>query len=632
MPDAAIPAGFPHILIPAANAQIDTAQSKIGNASLLFDGSDDYWSSLDSDTWDFGTSPFTLEFWVRFASVATPRMLVSHGGVGDTDTDGWSLHLGSGPLLGWRYKSGASLYDKFESWSPLVDTWYHVAVCRDASNNLRMFIDGSELGSTTADYTHDISAGSEQLRVGSAYDGYYDFSGWIDELRISSIARYTSNFTPPTTPLHPAEVDEDCVLLLHLDGANSTTWAPDYALGGEPPHNVGFVGTAQLDTAQYRFGPSSLRLDGNSDYLTIPDSPDYDFGTGDFTIGCWLRYNALPSSGNGMVVYDHWESSNDYHNVSLRNNAGTYQFRIRVRQSSVFVLENTFDAITVNTGTWYHFALSRDGNTFRMFWDGVAAGSVVNAVNITGISGTWQIGRYHGAYDYHNGWIDEFRILKGRAEYTSDFTPPSSKLVQYAGGTSSSSSNSESLSSSSSSSSGSSSSFSSSSSSSGSASLSFSSSSSSESASLSSSSSSKSSSSSESFNMSSSSSSQGFVAPACPEDCTDAPNYEMTLSGFADESCPYCNCQSFNSQVFSLTKDGGSACSWQDGSVGVNCTNPVRLLNCTGSQWKLTMYNAGATIATWYANNEDGTPPLIGWELEESESFATQGNVILSEV
>jgi hypothetical protein len=73
-----------------------------------------------------------------------------------------------------------------------------------------------------------------------------------------------------------------CVLLAHLDGATSET----AEIGGI----FTFAGTAQLDTAQYKFGVSSLLLDGNSGYITLPDSADWNLGSGDFTLDLWARW------------------------------------------------------------------------------------------------------------------------------------------------------------------------------------------------------------------------------------------------------------------------------------------------------------------------------------------------------
>ena len=76
-------------------------------------------------------------------------------------------------------------------------------------------------------------------------------------------------------------------LLLHFDGTDGSTTFVDSSPSGK---TVTAVGNAQIDTAQYKFGGASGLFDGNGDYLSVPDSDDWYFGTGDFTIDAWARF------------------------------------------------------------------------------------------------------------------------------------------------------------------------------------------------------------------------------------------------------------------------------------------------------------------------------------------------------
>lgn len=79
------------------------------------------------------------------------------------------------------------------------NNWHHVAVTRDTSNNLRMFIDGNQSGSTTANYTNNLNLDDFMLGRyrGDGLQGG-EYLGYMDELRITLKARYTSNFTAPS--------------------------------------------------------------------------------------------------------------------------------------------------------------------------------------------------------------------------------------------------------------------------------------------------------------------------------------------------------------------------------------------------------------------------------------------------
>ena len=189
-----------HSVTAKGSARISTAQSKFGGASGLFGGAGDYLSLADSADWAFGTGSWTVDFWVRFNSVAGEQVFFSQG------TDGnhyCSMEFVSGTGLtifdyngGWNYKFRSS-------WSPSINTWYHLAFERDG-NTPRIFIDGvaqtvtedtTVSGKTLTDY-------ASALRIGIVYDGVnYPLKGWLDEFRVSKgIARWTSNFTPPTAP------------------------------------------------------------------------------------------------------------------------------------------------------------------------------------------------------------------------------------------------------------------------------------------------------------------------------------------------------------------------------------------------------------------------------------------------
>lgn len=81
------------------------------------------------------------------------------------------------------------------AFSVAIDTWYHLAYVRD-NNILRIFTNGTELGS--AAYSSTLFASSRALEIGSDPGNANNWSGYIDDLRITRFARYTANFTPPT--------------------------------------------------------------------------------------------------------------------------------------------------------------------------------------------------------------------------------------------------------------------------------------------------------------------------------------------------------------------------------------------------------------------------------------------------
>lgn len=179
-----------HTVTANGNAQVDTAQSKFGGASALFDGTSDSLSMAASSDWDLGavgSGDFTIDFWVRFNVVASQQRLISAG-------TGWELYMASATSIGlWTAPATQTTW----AWTPSTGTWYHVALER-VTNVLRLYVNGTSLGDGT---DRDMGSASNSLYIGTYVNGSTGpLNGWMDEIRVSKgIARWTSNFTPPAS-------------------------------------------------------------------------------------------------------------------------------------------------------------------------------------------------------------------------------------------------------------------------------------------------------------------------------------------------------------------------------------------------------------------------------------------------
>ena len=183
----------PKTVTAGGNANISTAQSKFGGASACFDGVGDYLALGDSSAWDFGTGNFTVELFVRFASIAGIQCLITNYAGSSL---GWSFQYRT-DAGGLRFSHGdPAIIDA--PWTPESGVWYHVAVAR-SGETLSVFVDGTLLQSVT-DRT-DLAGSSAQLWIGSLYFAkvaIQALNGYIDDVRITKgVARYTANFTPP---------------------------------------------------------------------------------------------------------------------------------------------------------------------------------------------------------------------------------------------------------------------------------------------------------------------------------------------------------------------------------------------------------------------------------------------------
>jgi hypothetical protein len=192
-------------------------------------------------------------------------------------------------------------------------------------------------------------------------------------------------------------------------------------------------GNAQLDTAQKKFGTACLLLDGNGDYLSIPDSEDFNLGGNNFTVDCQVRINALPSSGNYACIFAQRATATSQNSLGLfiKNNSGTYQLYASF----------TFDGVTEKTlvtdyafviGQFYHIEICREGGWLGYFVGGENIGSYYVGTNsLHNSTAEFKIGGSDSTTtNYLNGWIDEFRFSKGISRHTLvSYTPPTSQYT-----------------------------------------------------------------------------------------------------------------------------------------------------------------------------------------------------------
>jgi len=201
-------------------------------------------------------------------------------------------------------------------------------------------------------------------------------------------------------------IDENTVLMLHMDDVGLTD-------NSDSPHTVTLNDNAALNTGSYKFGSGSAYFDGTGDYLSIPDSDDFDFGTDDFTIDAWIYPTNVVDEYNMILSMYQVGLYNDVY-LSLSGNYLQWYDSAGVYQGT---------GITVSPNTWHHVAVVRSSNILKLFINGVESYELSNNENI--INGALRIGAWEDSDLYEfNGYIDELRISKGIARWTSDFIPP----------------------------------------------------------------------------------------------------------------------------------------------------------------------------------------------------------------
>lgn len=202
-------------------------------------------------------------------------------------------------------------------------------------------------------------------------------------------------------------------LLLHGDGSNGSTTFVD---NSPTPQTFTVAGNTQISTAAAKFGGASMKFDGAGDYIYSAGSAEVAFGTGDFTVEFWVRRSAVGVTQFVIGVQAPSGSAAD-------------------RWSLYFLAANTLNFYNGNTikltstttfavGTWYHAAVCRSAGTARLYVNGVQEASVADVVTYTAAATRPLIGTDTDFVSLpFNGYIDDLRVTKGVARYTTAFTP-----------------------------------------------------------------------------------------------------------------------------------------------------------------------------------------------------------------
>jgi len=181
----------------------------------------------------------------------------------------------------------------------------------------------------------------------------------------------------------------------------------------------------------------SVFFDGAST-LTVEDSDDFHYDTGDFTIEGWIF---ATGRDNQMMLLGQWDGAGSVAGslawaVQLTNNSNGFLRFLTSSTGTNVVLNQNATSGTVFDNQWHHFAVTRNGNDYKLFTDGVVVGSVTDSNAITNGAFPLTIGGSNRLYvsnqassQTFTGFLSNIRIIKGEALYTAAFTPPTSELT-----------------------------------------------------------------------------------------------------------------------------------------------------------------------------------------------------------
>ncbi len=368
--------------------------SVIGGSGY-FDGSGD--SLVTSGTGSFNPrSTFTVEFWTYPITNDTVDWINSN------TNDNFYIETFSGTLY-----VGDGSANTISTTPPALNRWTHVLLSFDGTT-YRLFYNGvSQATSTSLLASNTITA----FRIGQKNDTSRPFNGYITDMRVLvGTALQTSAFTPPTAPL--TAISNTTLLLNYTNGA---------IFDNAMMNDLETVGNAQISTSVVKYGTGSISLSASGNTLrTQYNNPSLSMGTGDFTIEGWVYFSSTPSI-NGVFQMSGTSggfATNQTANLALTtNDASSWQ----IYAKNTYTISSS---TTISVGSWIHFALVRSGTTTVLYIGGSAL------ITLTSDSTNYNtpyigLGSIYDSSSYPlGGYIDDLRITKGYARYTSNFTPP----------------------------------------------------------------------------------------------------------------------------------------------------------------------------------------------------------------
>ena len=214
--------------------------------------------------------------------------------------------------------------------------------------------------------------------------------------------------------------DPRCVLYLRGDAINGSTRIKDWS----PSHKTITVnGNTCNSTAQTKFFPTSIYFDGNGDYLSVPTSTDFNFGTGNYTI--MVGVNLQNVSGDNYILskYNVWTSTLDF---ALYYHTSSSAFRyVAGDNAPMDIIANT----TSTTNTWYQLIVTRNGSVTYLYINGVSVGQSGNNVNILNNNTVLTIGASSEMSQLITGYVDEIAIWGGVAIPISNLYPQYRRMI-----------------------------------------------------------------------------------------------------------------------------------------------------------------------------------------------------------
>jgi hypothetical protein len=377
------------------------------NKSLYIDGND-YVGVAGSSDLDFGTGDFTVDWWEYRLDSNANRPSICRG-----TAQYMSLMLGwsTGGQLNVYMSSNGSSWDITGTPGQILNNtvpanqWVHYAVVR-SGNNFYTFANGVQKATWTSSasmYAH----GTGQMDIGRYFSSYYAYAHMENIRFTKGKARWVTSFSGTLPTSSGYENDGFNTFMLYPVGDVS-----------QSNHNITCNGVTVYPGANgidYFYTPSEL-----GQYVSIPDDDDWNFGSGDFTVDFWARYNGTPTGaffgqsggGGGNPKFAYYIDNISSNNITLHT-------------STIGNIYWSWPSGNRPNSTWNHYAFVRSGNNWYIFVDGTMIDSVKSqSGSLPDVSSDLRFMTDGENWQGWVGYMTNIRVSKGIARWTSNFTPP----------------------------------------------------------------------------------------------------------------------------------------------------------------------------------------------------------------
>ena len=399
---------------PISPYDYDEYDAAVHGGSVYFDGTTDYLLINSPPT--LGANDWTFETWYYASNSLTYNNLLSQGPGNNTVVSNFSIS-GTGEIWIQTYTTTNVVLYNTAAGIIKADTWNHIVLTHDydGSNGgtYKIYVNGNQVGSvsyTSGYYWNSggiagTALGIGQYRYNTQANGECYFSDW----KISSGITYSSNFTPPTTPLSSSGAE------LLIKGTDASI------IDKSQVSNLKLVGNTTGSTTQVKFANTkSMYFDGTGDYIDTNKNLQGDFGTGDFTVEGWFYLNEAIGANRVLLGSGTGDGNDEFMLILLSNGLLYYDW--------FSVSDYIQSTSTITAYTWHHIAVTRSGTQLDLWLDGTSvASNSSHSYNYNGTS-TFKIGMSRVGAFFWNGYIQDVRISNGLARYTANFTPPTASL------------------------------------------------------------------------------------------------------------------------------------------------------------------------------------------------------------